>query len=337
MHPLKLPRWPLLFAVLLAAGLLVLTLHGVKWGEMLVTIRRGHPQYLLFGFAVLTLSNSIRALRWRILLSAEKRIAPITVFWAASLGYLGNYVLPLRAGEIIRSVALSRVANIRMPYVLATALTERIIDLMALLLISLLSLMSFNTLPGWMLSAVKIMTVLGCSGLLGILAAPHLEPILRKLLARLPISTLLFTRLQSLLEQALLGLRALQHPGRSLSFIGLTTVVWLLDTVVALEVAAAFSVRLTPAQALLLLAALGLSSAAPSTPGYVGIYQFVAVTVLVPFGMSRSTALVFILAFQAVIYAVVFIWGTLGLLRLYVWLRPAPLPVLPLETVRDAP
>jgi glycosyltransferase 2 family protein len=63
-----------------------------------------------------------------------------------------------------------------------------------------------------------------------------------------------------------------------------------------------------------LIAALGLSSAAPSTPGYVGIYQFVAVTVLAPFGFARDEALAFILATQAVnVYAVVIVWGTLGL------------------------
>jgi len=39
--------------------------------------------------------------------------------------------------------------------------------------------------------------------------------------------------------------------------------------------------------ALLVLTALGLSSALPSTPGYVGIFQFVAVTVLAPFGIDR--------------------------------------------------
>jgi uncharacterized membrane protein YbhN (UPF0104 family) len=69
-------------------------------------------------------------------------------------------------------------------------------------------------------------------------------------------------------------------------------------------------------QALLLLAALGLASAAPSTPGYVGIYQFVAVAVLQPFGFSQSEALAYVLVAQAAIYVVVLVWGVLGLWRL---------------------
>jgi hypothetical protein len=61
------------------------------------------------------------------------------------------------------------------------------------------------------------------------------------------------------------------------------------------------------------LSALGLASAAPSTPGYLGIYQFVAVSVLEPFGLSRSEALVFIVLFQAVVYVVIMVGGGLGL------------------------
>ena len=39
---------------------------------------------------------------------------------------------------------------------------------------------------------------------------------------------------------------------------------------------------------------MGLASALPSTPGYVGIYQFVAVSVLTPFGFSRTDAIAYI-------------------------------------------
>ena len=69
-------------------------------------------------------------------------------------------------------------------------------------------------------------------------------------------------------------------------------------------------------QALVLLAALGLSSAIPSTPGYVGVYQFVAATVLVPFGFSRPDALAYILISQVFNYVVVSFWGLLGLWQL---------------------
>ena len=70
------------------------------------------------------------------------------------------------------------------------------------------------------------------------------------------------------------------------------------------------------ATAFLLLAGMGLGSALPSTPGYVGIYQFVAVTVLTPFGFSRDSALALILLLQAMGYVVVLAFGLPGLYRM---------------------
>ena len=49
---------------------------------------------------------------------------------------------------------------------------------------------------------------------------------------------------------------------------------------------------------------------------HAGIYQFVAVTLLPPFGFSRSEALAYIIVAQAITYAVVTVWGLLGLWRL---------------------
>ena len=62
-------------------------------------------------------------------------------------------------------------------------------------------------------------------------------------------------------------------------------------------------------------ARIGLGSALPSTPGYVGIYQFVAVSVLTPFGFSRADAIAYILVAQALSYAVIGVWGSLGIVR----------------------
>lgn len=56
--------------------------------------------------------------------------------------------------------------------------------------------------------------------------------------------------------------------------------------------------------------------AGPSTPGYVGIYQFVAVAVLTPFHFSKKQALAYIITFQIVNYAALIVWGGIGLWRL---------------------
>jgi uncharacterized membrane protein YbhN (UPF0104 family) len=58
-----------------------------------------------------------------------------------------------------------------------------------------------------------------------------------------------------------------------------------------------------------------LGSALPSTPGSLGVYQFVTITVLAPFGFSRSDALAYALIGQGVNYVVVTSLGLLGIWR----------------------
>jgi glycosyltransferase 2 family protein len=307
----KLLGLTLLLAVLLAA----LAFRGVNWREMRRAVSRAHPVYLASAFALLSISYFVRALRWRILLSSMKWITPFTAFWASEMGYLGNCFLPARAGDVIRTVAISRGARISASYALATLLTERIMDVLALALISVASLSAMNGAPSWLLVTTRLAAAAALAGVSGLLIAPQLEQWLRAGLFRLPLRPSFRARLIVLVAEFLLGLRTLRHWGRAPSFGVLTIVIWLMDGLVAITIAGAFDLRVTLAQALLLLAALGLASSIPTTPGYVGVYQFVAITVLIPFGFSRDQALVYIFALQAVTYVVAIVWGGLGLWR----------------------
>ena len=109
---------------------------------------------------------------------------------------------------------------------------------------------------------------------------------------------------------------SLHHLLRAFLFLFFTFIIWLGDAVVAVTIARSMGLILTIPQALLLGVALGLSSAIPSTPGYIGIYQFVAVTVLPPFGISNSQALGFIVVMQALSYLITTIFGGIGLWQL---------------------
>jgi uncharacterized protein (TIRG00374 family) len=309
----KASKWTLVIALVLAAVLLFFAFRGVNWSTMLGRLSRGRLDLLTLAFLTMSGSYFVRALRWRLLLSVEKRIAPLTVFWATAVGYLGNNFLPARAGELIRSGLLARKTGLSMSYVLATALVERVLDVVALVLISAVAVAALPSVPLWLVGATRALTVLAVFAVLVFIVLPRLEKQIQRLLARIMGATPLQGRLSGLLQQFLLGMRAFQHLTRGAGFAGLTCVIWLADSLAMLLVARAFHLTLALPQALVLIAALGLSSAAPSTPGYVGIYQFVAVTVLAPFGFARDEALAFILAAQAVIYAVVIVWGALGL------------------------
>src|SRR5690606_27243723 len=114
--------WSALLTVLLALVLLYFAFRGVDWGEMLRTVQQGRIEYLVLAFVMLTFSYFLRSLRWRVLLNAAtaEPLHPLTTFWATCIGYMGNYFLPARAGEVIRSALMAQRGNINFMYVVAT-------------------------------------------------------------------------------------------------------------------------------------------------------------------------------------------------------------------------
>ena len=203
-----------------------------------------------------------------------------------------------------------------MGYALATTVTERILETVALVLLSLVSSASLAGIPAWLQVATRVMSILALLGVAALFIGPHMEGRLTALLEWLPLRRVLRGQMIALLRKFLLGMGAFRRPSNALRFAGLTVAIWLFGIVTAMEMARALDLSLSWQQALLLLVALGLASAAPSTPGYIGIFQFVAVTVLVPFGFSRDQALAYIFVFQGITYAAVIMWGLLSLWRL---------------------
>ncbi len=316
----------------LAALLLYLAVRGIEWRAFLDTMRKGRYSLLLLVLTWSSLNYLIRALRWRVLLSAESPVRLMTVFWANMAGYLGNSFLPARAGELVRSVAIGHKAAINTSFVLATALTERLLDLIALILISMLALLALPGISPGLVPALQGMAIIGGFGLLVVLLAPRYSTHLQRLLIVLPFPAAWQTRLDFMLIRFLDGMRSLQNLKRAAGFMFLTAVIWLADGLGTIFGAYMLRLDMTLPQALLLLAGLGLSSALPSTPGYIGVYQFAAVTVLTPFGFSKSDALAYILVAQAINYIVVTIWGLPGL-----WFSHTPPPSHPGTTTPNPP
>jgi uncharacterized protein (TIRG00374 family) len=303
-------------ALVLAAVLLYFAFRGVDWGELLQQLQSAHPQIVALAFVAYTCSYLCRGLRWSVLLRAGGWIPIPTAFWGTTVGYLGNSFLPGRAGEVIRSAMVSRASNLDVGFVLATALTERVLDAAALVVIGLAALAVSQELPQAMLDAVRVMAIVGAVGLAGLLLAPRFETFLHAILSRLPFVGTRRAKLLDLASRFLLGLRSIQDPGRALRFVGLTVVIWTLDASAITLVAKALDLPFELKLGFLMVAALGLSSAAPSTPGFVGVYQIVAVTVLAPFGIGQSQALAWVILLQGLTYVIVVVYGLPGLWRL---------------------
>jgi glycosyltransferase 2 family protein len=305
-----------LIAILLAAVLLYFSLRGVDWarvGGIVASARRG---FLLLAGCVMSLTFVLRALRWRIVLNANERLPVLGVFSANMAGYLGNSFLPARAGEVFRSVLISRSSSLTKTYVLTTALSERLLDVIALVLASSVILLNVESKPVWIDALSGFTGFAAAAGAIAIAVLPHIEGRLEGVLRWLPGPERLRARAMDLAHEVFLGLRAFHSAARMAGFASLTVLIWSGDAVNLMLLARALDLSISFSVAVLLLTGFGLASSLPSTPGYIGIYQFVAVTVLAGFGVSREGALAFSVVVQAAGYVVIVALGLPALLRL---------------------
>jgi uncharacterized protein (TIRG00374 family) len=306
----------LVFSIALSAVLLFLAFRGVDWHSVAQIVAHARWNLLFVALLISPILPFLRSLRWRVLLNAQGQVGIATAFWANSAGYLGNSFLPGRAGELIRTLMISKRSNLTASYVLTTALAERASDLLFLITASSLALASLPGKPEWLTRASHTMTVVGVLALIALALIPKTERLINWVMLKLPVSDTIRVKLLTIAEQVRLGVKSLHHPARLMQFLLLTILIWTGDVLSAMLIAYILHLSLTFAQGLLLVTALGLSSAIPSAPGYVGVFQYVAVTVLIPFGFTRSDALSYILMLQALGYVVTSILGLLAVWQL---------------------
>lgn len=299
--------------VVLAGVLLTLALRGVDWKAFTVTMSGVDLRWVAVCLSIQFLALACRSFRWTLLLSAQAGPCFLTAFAGEAVGYLGNTFLPARAGEALRTVIVARRSGCAMAFVLGTAATERISDAVFAACLAFAMTLILPEVPAWVTGSAASLAAGGVGVILVLSHLPRVESVLSPILRRIPRIDVVLDKASHLAQGLSLGVRALfgHWPGLAL-FAGLTVAIWCLDTGVVVLSVHALGLSLTFPQAALFLTALGLSSAVPSTPGYVGMFQFVAVSVLVPFGFAPPQAIAAIILLQALGVIHVLVWGGVG-------------------------
>jgi len=303
-------------AVLITLVCLYFSFRGIDWKSFLSTLSNGKYIFLPMILLISSSNYFLRAMRWRVLLSAEKKISPLQVFWANMAGYLGNAIFPARAGEVIRAVYLGNEQGISSSFVLATCLVERIADVFALVLIGSICIYSLGLLSNEIMYGIILVLIIGILGVLFITFLPRIKGLVFRWIHRFRFFEKIKQPVEEFLNNLTNGFRVFRNKKRLLYFILFTAAIWAIDGIGFMASASMFHLPISFIQSLVMLAAMGLASAIPSTPGYVGVYQFVAVVVLVPLGYNKEASLAFITAVQIIGFLVVIIWGGIGLMRL---------------------
>jgi glycosyltransferase 2 family protein len=306
----------------ISAVFLLLALRSLDLQEFLRLLGSIKLQFLLVALVVIALNSILRAFRWRTLLVRDHSGRLAEVFWAMMVGYLGNSYLPARIGEFLRAYALGKKTDLSPVLIFSTALVERVFDTFFLVGLGWFAL-QFLDMPGTLFfqASQKIMILLSAF-LIFVLLIARFGRLAHYLIARLPLSDHLRDLIARHWETFNYGLTSLHTARTTLVFFLCTVLIWSGDVVVSLLVSASLGLDVNLPTAYFLNSMLGLSSAIPATPGSLGVFQFVTVSVLTPLGFNTNESLAFILILQIIGYLHITVFGLLGIWKTGIGFSP---------------
>jgi glycosyltransferase 2 family protein len=297
----KIP-WRGVIGLALSVGLLWWVFHDVEWQEVRRHLREADPVLFALSVVVATSVFPLRAMRWRPILDPIAPKLPYGPLWRATcVGMMANNILPARAGELVRAFMLSRETTLPFSASFASLVVDRVFDAVVVLLLLVLA-MFHPSFP----AGESRMTYLGTGLLLVVGLAVALYAIvffpdrlirLYELFAR-RVAPRFEERGRALLHSFAEGLSVLRHPGRFLVVFGWALALWLVQAFAFWVGFRSFGIHVPFAAALFVQGLIVIGVAAPSTPGFFGLFEAAAVAGLRLYSINDDVAVAWAISFH---------------------------------------
>ena len=118
---------------ILAIALLGWFLRNANLGAVLGAVRRARPEMIVAGFVLVAITYWMRVVRWQYLLEPVGPTRFRTALRTTVIGFAASFLLPARAGDVLRPYLLARQEGLRPTATFATIVVERVLDLIAVL------------------------------------------------------------------------------------------------------------------------------------------------------------------------------------------------------------
>jgi uncharacterized protein (TIRG00374 family) len=291
-----------------------LAIRDVSWGAVRASLESVELGWLGAALALLAVAVTMRAQRWRLLFAREGRPPLTAVFWALGIGYLFNNLLPARAGEAARVVALRRETGVSVLRGAATVAVERLFDVAALALLMVaawpfLGSGSVVRLTAWtsvVVLAVATALAAGCR-------STRLRRRFAAALGRVPL--LRGPRARSTLEELGHGMTALGDRRMALEVGALSVGSWAVIGVSYYAILRALHVGSPARAAVLSLVVTNLVQVIPASAASLGVFEAAGRAAIAAYGASPAAAVSAAVALHAVNTLPLIALGTVGVLR----------------------
>jgi glycosyltransferase 2 family protein len=275
MHPwLRNAALLALTLVLVAVFLRNADLHQV-WAVM----RTANPWLVATGVVCVMFSYVLRAVRWQVMLTPLGQTRFPVALRATIIGFAASFILPARAGEVLRPWLLARREGFDASAVFATIIVERMLDLVTVLSLLAVFLLAFD--PGLSTLDPGVFAAVRAGGLMAAVAAVVGLGVLFLFASRPAVLARTVAAVTSWLPARLRhtvtgmaaafgeGLAVVRRPAHLARALAWSFVLWVLIAFQTWIVSVALGVDMPPSGSLLIVALLVVGVAVP-TPGAVG-------------------------------------------------------------------
>jgi uncharacterized protein (TIRG00374 family) len=276
--------------IVLSVLFLFLAFRKINFSEIIGIIPQINWYIILLLIPVSFLLFGLRAIRWYFLMKSIKRITIRSLFSSIMIGFMINHTFPLRIGEFVRAYSLARKEEIKFTECFGTIITERVFDLLSLLLI-FIPLLLIPAVAGKLGPAT--IYIMGFSILLfGVFICFYFFGL--KIMEFKLIRRLIPANIHRIALDVISGIQSLKNFRDVLLLLFFSILFWLLSGYFFYLSLGIFGISGLPLWSgffILLLIAFGV--ALPSGPGYIGNYHYFAMIALEFFNIPKETALGF--------------------------------------------
>ena len=259
------------------------------------------PGWIVTGLGAIGLTFFTRTWRWAGLLH-PLNLSTSSIMTALLSGQVVNFLLPLRLGDVVRSIMLGRQPNSSTARVFGSVVIEKGWDWLMLCLIVVLATV-IAPLPDWFsapartvgLIAVLILVVFGLIAVAPDRWSSRISALTDRLFAWLP------ARILNSGHRLMESLTALRHQEAVVSATVWSVATWVLGVVANYAVLRAFGVASLSA-ALILIVVLMVGVALPPSIAAIGVFEGLTILTLSAFGVSIETGLAIGITLHVVIF-----------------------------------
>lgn len=310
-------RLAVAIGLFISAFFLFFAFRGLQPEEFIGSLQAVNVPLLFVGAVLYFLAVAVIALRWQFLLRAVQMIPLYPLTQIVAIGYMGNNVYPLRAGEALRIYLLRRNFQVPVARATTTVVVERVFDGLVMLSFILFSLSLVEIESTEVEAVVNFATPLFVTALLVFFFLSAQPNLLRRLVVI--VTGLLPEKLASVIgdisEDIIAGLEGLRSPVYLLGTVVSSYLTWAIEACVYWIVMMAFGLDLGYPVALLVVGTVNLAGLIPASPGQVGVYEFFVSTVMIAMGVGSAMAAGYAVVVHIVIWLPVTLLGFFFLIR----------------------